>query len=320
MMNFNVFVARRIPSDGLDLLRQQCVRVDLHKEDTPLDPHGLIEASRGRDGILTMTNDPVGVELFDGAPTLRVVSNFGVGFDNVDLAEATRRGIVVTNTPGVLTDAVADLTWALMLTVARHVVHGDRLVRGGKWRGWTPMQFLGADFAGKTLGIVGAGRIGAAVAGRASGFSMRVLRVTSQSPRKEFEQLLRESDFVSVHVPLTPATKHLFGEREFRAMKPTAYFINVARGPVHDEAALLRALRERWIAGAGLDVFENEPRLEPGLAELDNVLLLPHLGSDTADTRERMAIMAANNLLDVLNGRACPNIVNPEALQHVRQS
>jgi glyoxylate reductase len=318
-MNFNVFVTRRIPAVGLDSLLRECADVELYDEDVPLESGRLISGSRGRDAILVMTNDPVGIEVFDAAPALRMVSNFGVGVDNVDLSEATRRGIVVTNTPGVLTDAVADLTWALMLAVGRRIIRGDRQVRAGNWRGWTPMQFLGADFVGKTLGIVGAGRIGEAVARRATGFAMRVLRVTSRSPRAEFEQLLRESDFISVHIPLMPTTRHLFGENEFRMMKPTAYFINVARGAVHDEAALVRALRERWIAGAGLDVFENEPQLAPGLAELENVVLLPHLGSDTEETRQRMAVMAAKNLLDVLNGRPCPNIVNPKALEGARQ-
>ena len=217
----------------------------------------------------------------------------------------------MTNTPGVLTEATADLTWALLLAVTRRIVEGDRLARAGNWRGWSPTQLCGADFAGKTLGIVGAGRIGAAVAKRAAGFSLRVLGVSSRSSRAEFEQLLRESDFITVHVPLTDATRYLFGEKEFRAMKPTAYFINMARGPVHDEATLVKALRQGWIAGAGLDVYEQEPQIDPGLRTLDNVVLLPHLGSAATETRRRMAVMAAENLLAVLAGKPCANIVNP---------
>ena len=198
-----------------------------------------------------------------------------------------------------------------MLSVARRVVEGDDFARSGNWRGWAPMQLRGVDFAGKTLGIVGAGRIGGAVAKRATGFSMRVATMTSRSSREEFEALLRQSDFVSVHVPLTPQTRHLFGEREFRMMKPTAFFINMSRGPVHDEAALVCALREGWIAGAGLDVYEREPQIDPGLIAMSNVVLLPHLGSATIETRAKMAAMAAENLLTALRGEKCAHQVNP---------
>ncbi|MEI8063380.1 MAG: D-glycerate dehydrogenase [Verrucomicrobiota bacterium] len=311
-MSWNIFVARRIPGAGLELLKHQCRQVDRFDEEFAMPADALRVAASGREGLLVMANDRIDAALFDAAGgQLRVVSNFGVGYNNIDVVEAKRRGIAVTNTPGVLTEAAADLTWALLLAVARRILEGDRLARAGNWRGWSPTQLCGADFAGKTLGIVGAGRIGAAVAKRAAGFSLRVLGVSSRSSRAEFEQLLRESDFITVHVPLTDATRHLFGEKEFRVMKPTAYFINMARGPVHDETALVVALRQGWIAGAGLDVYEQEPQIDAGLLPLDNVVLLPHLGSAAIETRQRMSIMAAGNLLAVLAGKPCANVVNP---------
>jgi len=308
----NVFVTRQIPAEGLELLRKNCQQLEASDSEIPLPTAQLHNGARGRDGLLIMGNDRADAALFEAAGNqLRVISNFSVGTNNIDIAEASRRRIIVTNTPGVLTEATADLTWALMLTVARRIVEGDRFARTGKWQGWSPTQFLGTDISGKTLGIVGAGRIGTAVAKRAAGFSMRVLTFTSRSTRADFDQLLRESDFICVHVPLTAATKHLFSEKEFRTMKPSAYFINVARGGVHDEAALVKALQQGWIAGAGLDVFEEEPKIHPGLLDLENVVLLPHLGSSTTETRRRMAVMAAENLISVLAGRPCPNMVNP---------
>lgn len=310
-MSFTVLVTRRIPPEGLELLQRSGAMIDLFDGDAPMPRPELLKRVAPSDGLLAMGADRIDAELFDAAPKLKVVSCFAVGYDNVDLPEATKRRVVVTNTPGVLTEACADLTWALMLSVARRVVEGDHFARSGNWRGWAPMQLRGVDFAGKTLGIVGAGRIGNAVARRATGFSMRVLTFTSRNSREDFDMLLRQSDFVSVHVPLTPQTRHLFGEREFRMMKPTAYFINMSRGPVHDEAALVCALREGWIAGAGLDVYEREPQIHPGLIAMPNVALLPHLGSATVETRAKMAAMAAENLLTVLRGEKCANQVNP---------
>jgi glyoxylate reductase len=271
-MSWNVFVSRRIPTEGMDLLRQSGAEVRLHDEESPLPRNELLAQLRSCDGVIIGGGERVDAEFFDAAPKLKVVSCLAVGYDNVDLAEATGRRILVTNTPDVLTDAVADLTWALILGVARRVVEGDRLARSGKWRGLSPTLLRGVDVAGKTLGIIGAGRIGAAVAKRGTGFSMRLVYVArSAKPemealggrRETFDEILRESDFLCVHVPLTPDTRHLFGEAEFRKMKSTAYFINMARGAVVDEAALVRALRETWIAGAGLDVYEHEPQISP---------------------------------------------------------
>lgn len=319
-MSWNVFITRLIPIEGLNLLRQSGVDVHLHDEETPLSRNELLAQIGLCDGVMIGGGERIDTEFLNAAPKLKVVSCLAVGYDNVDIAEAIRRRITVTNTPNVLNEAVADLTWALILGVARRVVEGDHLARSGQWRGLSPTLLLGVDVAGKTLGIVGAGRIGAAVAKRASGFSMRLLYFTrSVKPEMEalgakhvtFDEILHEADFLSVHVPLTPDTRHLFGEAEFRKMKPTAFFINMARGAVVDEAALVRALREGWIAGAGLDVYEHEPRISPELVSMPNTLLLPHLGSATVETRRRMSIMAVENLLAVLNGRPCPNIVNP---------
>lgn len=319
-MQRNVFITRRIPAESLDVLRKADVKIDLHDGETPLPRAELLARVRDCDGVIVTGADPVDAPFLDAAPKLKVVSCLAVGYDNIALAEATRRRITVTNTPGVLTDACADLTWALILGVARRVVEGDHLARSGQWRGLSPNLLLGVDVAGKTLGIVGAGRIGSAVAKRATGFSMRILYFARTAKpemdalgakRVTFDEILRESDFLSVHVPLTPETRHLFGEAEFRKMKSTARFINMARGPVHDESALVRALREGWIAGAGLDVYEHEPKIDPDLVQMPNVLLLPHIGSATVETRRRMAILAADNLLAVLEGLPCPNIVNP---------
>ncbi|HTS16829.1 MAG TPA: D-glycerate dehydrogenase [Verrucomicrobiae bacterium] len=319
-MSWNVFIVRRIPADAAAALRKADVNVDWRDEEDPPARADLFARLHDRDGVIVTGAERVDAAFFDAAPKLKVVSCMAVGYDNVDVAEAARRRVVVTNTPGVLTDACADLTWLLILGVARRVVEADHLTRSGNWRGLSPTAFLGVDVTGKNLGIVGAGRIGAAVAKRATGFSMRILYF-ARSPkpdmealgaqRASFDELLRESDFVSVHVPLTPETRHMFGESEFRNMKPTAYFINMSRGTVHDEAALARALREQWIAGAGLDVYEHEPKVDPDLLKMPNALLLPHIGSATVETRRRMALLTVENLLAVLEGRPCPYIVTP---------
>ena len=320
----NVYVTRRIPQPGLDLLAENCSQVDVNPDDRVLGRDELLAAVRGRDAVLCLLTDTIDAEVLDAARGCKIFANYAVGYNNIDVAAATERGIAVTNTPGVLTDATADLTWALIFAVARRVVEGDAFTRAGKFKGWSPMLFLGADISGKTLGIVGAGRIGTAVALRARGFRMRVLYFSRSqnealeqavgAERVELDELLRQADFVSIHVDLNPTTHHLIGRRELALMKPTAFLINASRGPVVDEAALVEALRERRIAGAGLDVYENEPELAPGLAELPNAVLLPHLGSATTGTRTRMAILAATNIVAMLRGERPPNIVNPEVL------
>ena len=286
-----------------------------------MDREALMSAVREQHGLLCMITDLVDEELLDQAPDLKMVANFGVGFNNIDVAAATARGIPVSNTPGVLTDATADLTLALILAVGRRVVEGDAYTREGRFQFWAPFHFLGHEITGKTLGIIGMGRIGAAVARRAAGFKMPVLYHNRSRLLKEeeaaigaryvdFATLLRQSDFVSMHVPLTADTRHLIGEQAFKAMKTSAYLINTARGPVVDETALLDALKQKQIAGAGLDVYENEPELAPGLEQLTNVTLLPHMGTATENTRRRMGSMAVENLIAGLEGRTPPNLIN----------
>ncbi|GIX05940.1 MAG: D-glycerate dehydrogenase [Candidatus Poribacteria bacterium] len=326
-MKPTIYVTRRLPQPALDRLAE-VFDVEVNPEDRVLTKEEIIAHVRGKDALLCLLTDTIDAEVLDAEPSLKVVSNYAVGYNNIDVAAATERGIPVTNTPGVLTETTADLTFALILAVARRVVEGDRIMRAGEFPGWGPMYLLGHDVYGKTLGIVGMGRIGAAVARRAKGFGMRIL-YTSRSPKPELdvalgaervplETLLKESDFVSIHVPLTEETHHLIGERELRLMKRTAYLINTARGPVVDEAALVRALREGVIAGAGLDVYEREPAMEPGLAELPNAVLLPHVGSATVETRTAMGVLAAENAIAVIQGRRPPHLVNPEVWERRR--
>lgn len=318
-----VFVTRPIPAPALAQLEAHC-RVELNAQEMTLSPAELAERLRGKKGLLCQLTDRITGDLLESAMELRVVSNVAVGFDNIDVAAATRRGILVTNTPGILDETTADLAFALLLSAARRVAEGDRLVRRGEFREWNVHMLLGEDVFGRTLGLCGCGRIGQAVARRAAGFSMRVLYTARHRLHGPTEQqmgltyvdketLLRESDFVSLHLPLTPETRHYITERELALMKPTAYLINTARGPVIDEPALVEALKTSRIAGAGLDVFEDEPRLHPGLMGLDNVVLTPHIGSASRQTRTRMALVAAENLIAALLGKRPPNLVNPEA-------
>jgi len=312
----------------MDPLRKK-YEVEAHAEDRPMERQQLLSRIGDRDGLLCMITDAVDEELLGRAPRLKMIANMGVGYNHIDIAAATRRGIPVSNTPGVLTDATADLAFTLILAVARRVVEGDRRVREGKFKLWAPFLFLGREVSGKTLGIVGFGRIGRAVARRAAGFGMRVLyhnrsRLTPAEEREspaeyaDLNTLLAQADFVSLHVPLSGETRHLIGAAELSRMKPTAYLINTARGPVVDEVALLATLQRGMIAGAGLDVYENEPALTPGLADLPNVVLLPHVGSATLETRTAMAAMAARNLIAGLDGQRPPNLVNPEVLPAAR--
>ena len=321
-MRPKVLVTRKLPREALERLEKHC-DVDLNEEDRPLTRQELMQRIRDKDGILSMLTDRIDGELMDAAPGLKVISNYAVGFNNIDVKEATRRGIPVTNTPGVLTESTADLTWALILDVARRVCEGDRVTRAGRWPGWSPMWMLGRDVHGATLGIIGMGRIGKAVARRARGFDMQVIyysrtRLSEEEERafsvsyRPVPELLRQADFISLHVPYSEETHHLIGPGELAMMKPTAYLINTARGPLIDEQALVRALKEGKIAGAGLDVYEREPELAEGLAGLDNVVLSPHLGSSTWGTRLRMAQLAVENLLAALQGKRPPHLVNEE--------
>ncbi len=322
-MKPKVFVTRPLPQAALDLLAAHC-QVQVHPSDSALKPPQLAEVCQDVEGLLAV-GVRVNEEVLDRAAKLRVVANCGVGYDNIDVTACSRRKIVVTNTPGVLTDTTADLAFALLMAVARRVVEADRFVREGRWQRWEFGMMWGADIHHKTLGIWGFGRIGQAMARRARGFDMKVLYHSRRRADQALERgigarfadrdtLLRESDFLSLHTPMTPETRDLIGASELKLMKPSAFLINTARGKVVDEEALVAALKAKTIAGAGLDVFEHEPRLHPELAKLDNVVLLPHVGSATGQTRLAMATLTAENLLAVLEGRHPPNAVNPEVL------
>jgi glyoxylate reductase len=321
-----VFVSRAIPPAGLKLLEETPeLEVSYNSLDGGLSKAQLIERAAPVRGLLCLLTDRIDAEVLAGCPELKVVSNMAVGYNNIDVAEATRRGIAVTNTPGVLTEATADFTWALLLATARRIGEGERLVRAHNWHGWGPLQLLGGEFKGKTLGLIGMGRIGQAVARRASGFNMNVIYHNRTPLEKKLEnvlqvrpvgldELIETSDFVSLHAPYTDQTHHLINAERLARMKPTAYLINTARGPLVDEAALVTALQQEQIAGAGLDVFEKEPELYPGLTDLDNVVLAPHLGSATHETRGEMSRLAAAHLVAVLRGQRPLHIVNPEVL------
>jgi glyoxylate reductase len=316
-----VLITRPIPEPGPSLIRSVTDRIELNPEDRSLSQDELCAAVAGKDAVLCLLTDKIDARVLEAAKGCRVFANMAVGYNNVDVAEATRRGILVTNTPGVLTDCTADLTWALILGVARRVAEGDREMRGGRFTGWGPLYMLGGDVTGATLGLIGPGRIATAVAKRAVGFGMKIL-YHGRRPSPEIaayggqsaslDELLANSDFVSLHVPLNNETRHLIDARSLAKMKPTAYVINTSRGPVVDETALVEALKNGVIAGAGLDVYEDEPRMAVGLADLPNSVLLPHLGSATIETRAAMSRIAAQNLIAVLQGEKPANLVNPE--------
>jgi len=325
-VGYNVFVTRRIPEAGLDILRGVCSTLEVSAEDRALTAGELLRGVKARDGVLTTLDDVVDRKVIDAAlPTVKVFSNYAVGFNNIDVVTATRHGIAVTNTPGVLTDATSDLAWALLFSAARRIAEADRFTRGGRFRGWAPMMLLGADITGATLGVVGAGRIGEAFALKSKGFGMKVLYCDPRAngkletelgaKRAALDELLREADFVSLHVPLTDETTRLIGGRELGLMKETAVLVNTSRGAVVDEGALVEALRARKIAAAGLDVYEEEPKLHRGLDDCENAVLAPHIGSATTETRGRMSLMAARDLVAVLEGKTPEHCVNSEVFK-----
>jgi len=320
-----VFVTRQLPEASLERLREQ-FDVTVNPEDRVLTREELLQGVAGMDAVLCLLTDAIDAEVLDAAGSqCRIFANYAVGYNNIDVAAATKRGIIVTNTPDVLNDATADMAWTLLFSVSRRVVESDKFARTGSFKGWGPMLLLGRDITGKKLGIVGAGRIGYNFAKKARGFDMEIL-YTSTKPSEIMEKelgaryvdkntLLSESDFISVHVPLTPETRHYIGEKELQSMKHTAVLINTSRGPVVDEKALVRALEKGWIWGAGLDVFENEPEIDPGLIGLDNVVIVPHIASATIETRTNMGLIAAGNIIKVLNGNKPDTCINPEVLK-----
>ena len=321
-----VYVTRRLPQPALDIIRPIADFTLWDREDVPPAREVLLREVTQVDGLLSLLTDRIDGEVMDAAPRLRVVSNFAVGFDNIDIPAATKRRIVVTNTPEVLTETVADFAFCLMLGAARRLVEGDRYAREGKWKTWEPLLLAGQDMYRATLGLIGLGRIGSAVARRAKGFEMRVmyydpfrredLEQSLQIEYRPFSDVVRQADFISVHVPLSEQTRHLIGREQFAMMKPTAVFVNTSRGPVVDQQALAEALAARRIFAAGIDVFEREPvpTDDPLLAQ-GNAVVAPHIASASIPTRIRMATLAAENLVAVLQGKRPPNPVNPEVLK-----
>ncbi len=315
-----ILITRYLPGKVLDDLADR-FEIDRPSTNESISRDMLLEHIKDKAGVLCLLTDRIDEEVMRRAPVLKIISVCAAGYNNVDVAKATEKGIMVTNTPGVLAETTADLTWALLLAAARRVPEGDRFMRAGRFVGWSPTLMLGQDVHDKTIGIIGMGEIGTAVARRAKGFRMRILyhnRRAAETARElgaeqvSLDELLSQSDFISVHVPSSQSTLHLIGKREIGLMKPSAVLVNASRGEVIDEAALIVALRDRRIAAAALDVFENEPKMVDGLAELDNVVLTPHIGSASVETRERMAQMAAKNLTDALEGRMPQHLVNPD--------
>jgi glyoxylate reductase len=326
MLRPKIYITRLIPQAGIDLLKETC-EIEINPVDRALRREELLAKVADKHGVIGLMTDRIDAEFFEAAKALRGYANFAVGFDNIDVAEATRRNIPVSNTPGVLTNATAELAWALLFAVARRIVEADKIMRSRTWPGWGPLQFMGTGITGKTLGIVGGGRIGTAMALMSKGFRMRVLYINASGEENKtlknelgarlvsFDELLSESDFISIHTPLTPSTLHLFRAETFAKMKPSAILINTARGPIIKEDDLASALRSRTIAGAGLDVYEFEPQMTEGLADLDNAVVTPHIGSATTSSRTGMALLAARNLLAMLRGERPETCLNPEIYQ-----
>ncbi|MEI6286289.1 MAG: D-glycerate dehydrogenase [Bacillota bacterium] len=316
-----VYITRSMPKITEQLLSAAGFAVKTFEHDRVIDKQTLLCESVNADAVISMLSDKVDNDVIVAASSGRckIFANYAVGYNNIDIVAAREHSIYVTNTPGVLTDATADLTWALLLDCARRVTEGDKLTRCGEFTGWAPLFMRGVQVTGKTLGLIGAGRIATAVAKRACGFDMKILYYAREA-KPDFEQatgatrvdlpaLLSQADFVSLHIPLTPDTRYLIGEREIALMKPTAVLLNTARGPVVDEQALVEALRSNRIFAAGFDVYEHEPALTPGLAELDNVVLAPHVGSATFETRDAMARLVVDNVISALNGEVPQNLV-----------
>jgi gluconate 2-dehydrogenase len=324
-MKPKIQVTREVFDETVAFLAQHC-EVESNQDDVAFSPDVLAKKLADKDGVMCALTDRIDAGLVERCPRLKVVANIAVGYNNIDLAACTARGVMATNTPGVLDDSTADLAWALMLGAARRLTELERRIRAGEWKGWRLKQWLGVDVHHATLGVFGLGRIGQAIARRAAGFEMKVLYHNRKRVPAEIEKrcnaayatkddLLRQADFVVLQVPYSPETHHLIGARELKLMKPTAVLVNSTRGGVVDDAALIAALKDGTIRAAGLDVFEGEPALNPGFLGLDNVVLMPHVGSSTEATRRAMALTAAKNLVAALTGAVPPNLLNPEARQ-----
>ncbi len=319
-MKTTIFISRKIPEAAIGILKEAGFAVEINPEDRVLSKEELLAGCRGKDGLLCLLTDTIDREFIGQMGQLKGIAAMAVGYNNIDVAAAAEKGIPVSNTPGVLTDATADLAWALLMATGRRLPEAERYLRAGEFKSWGPMLFLGGDLRGRTLGIVGAGRIGTAVGARSRGFGMKIIYTDPEKNRileeelggrrVELNTLLKEADFITLHVILNEETRRLIGRPEFKLMKKTAYLINTCRGPVVDEEALVEALQSGIIAGAGLDVFEKEPHIHPALLTLPNAVLLPHIGSATIETRTRMAVMAAENLVAMMKGERPSNLVS----------
>ncbi|MCX6753236.1 MAG: D-glycerate dehydrogenase [Candidatus Nomurabacteria bacterium] len=323
-MNKKIFITRKIPDLGITLLKNKGYEVDVYSKNRIMPQKELISILKKKDydAVLCLLTDKIDAKVYDAAPNTKLYANYATGFDNLDLVEAKKRGITITNAPADLSsEAVAEHALAMILALAARIVEADDFVRRGKYKGWDPMNFIGTDTVGKTLGLVGAGRIGERVAIFVKGLGMKVIYTdVNKNPRieesagaeycKTLEELLPRADIVSLHVPLLDSTKHLMNEKTFKLMKKSAYLVNTSRGPIVDEKALVKALKEKVIAGAGLDVFEFEPKLMSGLAKLENVILTPHIGSASIEARNQMAEVAVNNIIDFFEGKLPKNVVN----------
>lgn len=312
-----VFITYKIPESGINLLKEK-FDVDVYEGERFLTKQEMMERVKDADAVVTQLRDPVDKEFIDAGKKLKIIANYAVGFNNIDVEYAKQKGIYVTNTPDVLTEATADIAWALILAVARKIIPADKFTREGKFEGWKPNLFLGYEIYGKTLGIIGMGRIGKAVARRAMGFGMKIIYHNRKRVEDDYkynakyvdlETLLKESDYISINAPLTNETYHLLNKERLSLLKKNAILVNTARGPIIDEKALYELLKDGKIAGAGFDVYENEPEITKGLEKLDNVVLLPHIGSATYETREKMSIMVAENIIDALEGKIPRNLV-----------
>lgn len=321
-----IYITRRIPEIGIKMLQDKGYEVDISPKDRVLSKKELIKSltKKSYDAVLCLLTDKIDGDVFNAAPNVKIFANYAVGFDNINLEEAKKRGVMASNTPGVLSEAVAEHSIALMLAVGRRIAESDKFARAGKYKGWAPMLLLGSGFFGKTVGIIGLGRIGAKTAHIASqGFGAKVIYYDirrNEDFEKEFpsgsiefkpsiDEVLKDADFVSIHLPLTEQTRHIINKEKLALMKPTAYLVNTSRGPIVDENALIEALKNKTIKGAGLDVFENEPKISKGFFKMDNVVLTPHTASATEEARSKMAEVAAQNIIEALEGRVPPNLI-----------
>jgi D-3-phosphoglycerate dehydrogenase len=320
-----IFITRKIPKPGIDLLKNK-FELEINPHNRILTKEEIIQGIRDKDGLLCLLTDQIDKDVICSEPKLKMIASYAVGYDNIDIQTATKKGIPVSNTPGVLTTATAEMAWALLFSVARRIVESDIFVRKGKFQGWDPLLLHGQEITKKTLGVIGVGRIGTSFALKSKGFDMKVLYTQKKKNNKlekelhakkvPLHEILMKSDFLSIHVPLNDSTHHLIGEEELKIMKKNAILINTSRGPVIDEQALVKALEEKWIFGAGLDVYEHEPVISKKLLRLDNIVLQPHSASATTESRTNMAIIAAQNMIAGLHNEIPPNCINPEVFQN----